>query len=389
MITKKKICVFTAARSDYFLLRPLLKSIKENPKLHLQIVVSGMHLSKEFGDTWEIIKSDGFEITEKVPMILSTDTPNATVASMGLGMIQFSEILTRLSPDVCVVLGDRFELMSFSISCHILKIPIAHIHGGELTHGAFDDAIRHSITKMSALHLTATDEYKRRVIQMGEQPSAVFNVGALAVENIQNIQDITLVDLEKLLNLSLNEKYFLVTFHPETMGKVDIKVQLICLLDALKRFPDYQVLWTSSNADPSGRCINEMLRSTNLEQSVHFIENLGELYLPALKLSSAVIGNSSSAIIEAPILGIPTVNLGTRQSGRVRTSSILDVDFRTEDIYQAIKKCLSQDFLSSIKHDKHPYGEGNTAQKITEKLLEWDFSKSKFKIFYDLDKVLS
>lgn len=384
MLNKRKVCVFTVARSDYFLLRPLLDKMKSNELFELQIVAAGMHMCKEFGETWKMIEEDGFVINEKISMIVSGDNHKDTLSSMALGMIKISDILSRLSPDICVILGDRFEMMSFAIACYILGIPTAHIHGGELTFGAFDDGMRHCITKMSSLHFPATEEYRKRIIQMGEYPSHVFNVGALAVENIKYSSYKDVKSLESLLNCKLGDQYFLVTLHPETRGSSDVEKQVEVILDALKNFPKYTTIWTCSNADPAGRALNKYIQSKNQIQGVFPVSNLGDLYLSVLKNASAVIGNSSSAIIEAPILGIPTVNIGSRQEGRIRTPTIIDCHFDVNAITKAIENALSMDFISACKKSEHPYGIGISSEKIISALLNFDIQQKHEKKFYDI-----
>lgn len=384
---KKKICAFTCARSDYFLMKPLLVELKRADNFfELQLVVGGMHTSKEFGDTWKLIEADGFSIVEKPSILISSDDVGATVSSMGVGMVHFSSILTRLNPDIVLVLGDRFEMMSFATSAHIFGVPIIHIHGGELTYGAFDDAIRHCITKMATLHFPATETYKRRIIQMGEQPESVFNVGALSVENTVSNSQITIRELGQILGIPLAEKYILVTFHPETKGEQDVIGQLELLFHSLEQFPEYQVLWTCSNADPLGRTINEFVhqRTGFLKDKYFIVDNLGSLYLSTLNNASLILGNSSSGIIEAPILGVPTVNIGCRQDGRVRTPSIIDCGFKTEDITCGIQKATSVEFVRESEKKNHPYGDGNTTKKIIDAILQHDFKRGDKKIFYDI-----
>ncbi len=387
MIHKKKICVFTCARSDYFLLRPLLNELqKQSDHIDLQLIASGMHTSKEFGNTWKLIEADGYPITEKTSMLISSDDSAATVTSMGLGMVQYSNILSRLRPDLVVLLGDRFEMMSFATATHIFGIPIAHIHGGELTYGAFDDAIRHCITKMATLHFAATEDYKKRIIQMGEQPGSVFNVGALAVDNVLMTPQKTTKELAHTLKIPLEENYFLITFHPETKGNDDVAGQLEPLFSALDAFPDHQILWTSSNADPKGRKINEIVLQKAISQDKRYfsVDNLGSLYLSALKNARAIVGNSSSGIIEAPIVGTPTVNIGRRQEGRLRTSSIIDCNFNAQDIRQSIKQAISSEFSEDVNKKDHPYGTGKTAQKIVEQIISYNFQDNCEKVFHEI-----
>ena len=384
---KKRVCVFTSARSDYFLLYPLLDELrKQSNSFELQLVAAGMHTSKEFGDTWKLIEDDGFSITEKPSILISSDDVAATVTSMGIGLVHFSSILKRLNPDIIILLGDRFEMMSFATAAHIFGIPIVHIHGGELTYGAFDDAIRHCITKMATLHFPAAEDYKRRIIQMGEHPENVFNVGSLSVDTIQNSSQKTISEIASILNIPLKENYFLVTFHPETKGESNVKDQLETIFKSLEQFPEHQILWTCSNADPLGRTINEIVQSKvgPLKAKYFIVDNLGTLYLSTLRNAHLVLGNSSSALIEAPIIGIPTVNIGCRQDGRIRTSSIIDCDFNIKNISNAIQKALSVDFIKESQKRLHPYGNGNTAKKIIEHISSYDFQKNAKKVFYDI-----
>lgn len=380
MKAKIKICVFTAARSDYFLLKPLLYQLKNNADFDLNLIVTGMHLSPAFGETWKMIVSDGFEIKQKVDILSGDNESIHIINSMSHGMTQYAKLLSELKPNIVIILGDRFEMMSIAISAYMLEIPIAHIHGGELTFGSFDDGLRHCISKMASLHFPAAEDYYRRIVQMGENPDSVFNVGALAVENITNTKSYSKSELAKKLNISLNGKYFLVTFHPETRNNTNALDQVEILINTLSKFPDYQVIWTISNADPQGKVVNEYLRAQ--KNKFFLIENLGKLYLPVLKKASIIIGNSSSGIIEAPIAGVPTVNIGTRQEGRLRTKSIKDCAWHVEEIYHAILNTIKQYEELAICSVKHPYGGGNTSEKITNILLKANFHKRK--TFYDL-----
>ena len=377
--SKLKVCVFTAARSDYFLLKPLLRQLQNNDAFILQLVVSGMHMSAQFGETWKLIAEDVFLIDEKISMLSEGNEVIDIISSMGCGMTQYGNTLSRLSPDAVIILGDRFEMMTFSLSAYMLGIPIAHIHGGELTYGSFDDGMRHCITKMALLHFPATEEYRRRVIQMGEHPENVLNVGALAVENIHSSPVYDIPELSKRLDIPLREKFFLVTFHPETRNDSDSLTQVKILIEALSQFPDYQVIWTMANADPQGKTVNNLLK--NNKNKFFLIDNLGDLYIPILKKASAIIGNSSSGIIEAPIAGIPTINIGTRQEGRLKTDSIIDCLWNMEDIKNAILKVNELNRSQGIDCNLHPYGNGDSAAKIIEFFLKSDLRKNK--TFYD------
>jgi len=383
---KRKICVVTGTRAEYGLLYWLMKRLKNDPEVTLQIVATGMHLSPEFGLTVQQIEKDDFFINEKVEMLLSGDTPTAITKSIGLGVISFADAFNRLAPDTIVVLGDRFEIFAAAQAAMIMRIPIAHIHGGELTEGLIDDPIRHSITKMSHIHFTATEEYKKRVIQMGEQPSTVYNVGTLGLEGIKNLNLLNKEDLSKSIGFSLN-KYFLVTLHPTTLENSTAKKQIQVLLDALNEFPEYQVIFTKTNADTDGRVINQYIENyvkENSEKACVF-DSLGQLrYLSAIQYCDAVIGNSSSGLLEVPFFKKPTVNIGIRQGGRLKAESIIECDFAVNNIIKAINKAVSEKFNKQIQHIELLYGEGNTSEQILNILKQVELENITIKKFYDL-----
>ena len=383
---KRKICVVTGTRAEYGLLYWLMKRLKNDPEVTLQIVATGMHLSPEFGLTVQQIEKDDFFINEKVEMLLSGDTPTAITKSIGLGVISFADAFNRLAPDIVVVLGDRFEIFAAVQAAMIMRIPIAHIHGGELTEGLIDDPIRHSITKMSHIHFTATEEYKKRVIQMGEQPSTVYNVGTLGLEGIKNLNLLNKEDLSKSIGFSLN-KYFLVTLHPTTLENSTAKKQIQVLLDALNEFPEYQVIFTKTNADTDGRVINQYIENyvkENSEKACVF-DSLGQLrYLSAIQYCDAVIGNSSSGLLEVPFFKKPTVNIGIRQGGRLKAESIIECDFAVNNIIKAINKAVSEKFNKQIQHIELLYGEGNTSEQILNILKQVELENITIKKFYDL-----
>ena len=383
---KRKICVVTGTRAEYGLLYWLMKRLKNDPEVTLQIVATGMHLSPEFGLTVQQIEKDDFFINEKVEMLLSGDTPTAITKSIGLGVISFADAFNRLAPDIVVVLGDRFEIFAAAQAAMIMRIPIAHIHGGELTEGLIDDPIRHSITKMSHIHFTATEEYKKRVIQMGEQPSTVYNVGTLGLEGIKNLILLNKEDLSKNIGFSLN-KYFLITLHPTTLENSTAKKQIQVLLDALNEFPEYQVIFTKTNADTDGRVINQYIENYvkgNPEKACVF-DSLGQLrYLSAIQHCDAVIGNSSSGLLEVPFFRKPTVNIGIRQGGRLKAESIIECDFDVNNIIKAINKAVSEKFNKQIQHIELLYGEGNTSEQIVDILKQVELENIAIKKFYDL-----
>lgn len=384
---KRKICIITGTRAEYGLFYRLLKEIESDPDLQLQIVATGMHLSPEFGFTYKLIEKDGFKISKKVEMLLSSDTPAGISKSMGLGLIGFAETLEELDPDVVVLLGDRFETFAAAAAATVARIPIAHLHGGEITVGAVDEAFRHSITKMSHLHFTSTEEYRHRVIQLGEPPDRVFHVGAPGVENIHNLKLLSKNKLEKAINFTLGTKSVLVTYHPVTLENATSKVQFQNLLDALDTIRGLKIIFTKANADAGGRIINQMIDiyiSQNGGQAIAF-SSMGQLrYLSAVKHVDAVIGNSSSGIIEAPCLNIPTVNIGDRQKGRVRAASVLDCRPTKAAIGKAIKIVLSSEFRSSLENIENFYYKENTAFNVKEIIKNIELGNILKKKFNDI-----
>lgn len=370
----KKICVITGTRAEYGLLKPLIKKISDDSGVELQLVVTGMHLSPEFGLTYREIEEDGFEITERNEMLLSSDTPNGIAKSIGLGMIGFADIFTRIKPDIVVILGDRYEALAAATAAMVHRIPIAHIHGGELTLGAVDDAIRHSITKMSTLHFTSTEEYRKRVIQLGEDPENVIWVGALGVENIQSQQLLGKKELAQSIGFSLDDPYIIVTFHPVTLENNTAGQQIENLLNALDNFNEYRIIFTKANADTDGRIINRKIdQYVKLNSGrTKVFTSLGMVrYLSALKYCELVIGNSSSGIIEAPSLGIPTVNIGNRQLGRVRAESIIDCGDSAEEIMESIRKAKRIRKEGKINRFISPYEKEGTSMKILSEIQKY------------------
>ncbi len=380
----RKICVFTGTRAEYGLLKPLLYRIYSDDDLELQLIVSGTHLSPEFDYTYRTIESDGFVIDEKVEMILSSDTPTGICTSMGLGLIGYCGAIQRLSPDIIVILGDRYEAFVMAATATVCRVPVAHIHGGELTQGAIDEAFRHSITKMSHLHFASTEEYRKRIIQLGEQPINVFDVGAIGLDNIRELKLLTKEELESDIGFDLTEKYCLVTYHPVTLEKSTAQDQFEELLAAFDMLPSVKIIFTKANADTGGRIINKMIDeyvSINYERSVAFT-SMGQLrYLSAMKYSSAVVGNSSSGIIEAPDFMVPTVNIGDRQKGRVRAQCILDCSPYRDEIELALKKVI---YSENTDYCKNPYSKVKTAIKIKDHLKNTDFKKKMKKTFFDI-----
>lgn len=382
-----KICVATGTRAEYGLLKPLIEKLKANTSFNLQVLVTGAHLSPEFGLTYKQIESDGFSIDHKVEMLLSSDTAEGITKSMGVAIIGFSEALKKLNPDLLVILGDRYEMLALASTALIFKIPIAHIHGGEITEGAYDDAIRHSITKMSHLHFVSTDDYRKRVIQLGENPNYVFNVGAIGLDNIANLKLLSKEQLEDNLNIKFKKYNFLITFHPETLSSVSIEEQFNNLLFAIDKLEDSFFVFTKANADTNGRIINQLCErytQTNSDKSALF-DSLGTLrYLSIMKICDAVVGNSSSGIIEAPSLKTVTINIGNRQKGRVQASSVINCDVNTEDIYCKLKQVQSNEFKNKINNVCNPYGNGNASSQIIKELSKIIPSSLLIKEFQDI-----
>ena len=383
---RRKICIITGARAEYGLLYWLMKEIQEDPDLELQIIVTGMHLSPEFGLTYRQIEKDGFKIDKKIEMLLSSDTPVGISKSMGLGMIGFSEAYADLKPDIVVLLGDRFEIFSAAAAAMIARIPIAHLHGGETTEGAFDEAIRHSITKMSHLHFTATGEYRRRVIQLGESPARVFNVGGVGIDNIKRLTLLNRNEFEDSINFKLGLKNFMNTFHPVTLEDATAAEQVQNLLDALDELQDTRFIFTKPNADTEGRVvikiIDEYVRK-NRHKAIAFT-SLGQLrYLSAMQFVDGVVGNSSSGLAEAPTFKIGTINIGDRQKGRIKADSVIDCEPAKESILTAIRKLYSKEFQDKLINVKNPYGEGGVSKKIKKVLKEVDLTNILKKEFYD------
>lgn len=383
----RKVCVFTGTRADYGILKPLLKEIDQDPGLELQVVAGGMHLAPEFGNTYQEIIDDGFTINAKVEMLLNSDSPTGICKSTGLGLISFAEALERLNPDIVVILGDRFEAFAMATATMIGKRPIAHLHGGELTLGAMDEAFRHAITKMSHLHFTSTEEYRQRVIQLGEKPGQVFNVGALGPESIKSITMLGKEALEQAIDFSFSKQFALVTYHPATLEQQGAGEQFSELLLTLEAFPDLRLIFTKANADTDGRIINKMIDqyvAQNARRAIAFT-SMGQLrYLSAMGCASLVVGNSSSGILEAPSFGVPTVNIGDRQKGRIRATSVIDCQPNIESICQAITKGLSSEFQSLAKKTVNPYAKKETARRITKTIKEFDLAEIIQKEFYDL-----
>lgn len=382
-----KICVTTGTRAEYGLLNPLMDKIKGDADFTLQLLVTGAHLSPEFGLTYKQIEADGYPIDAKVEMLLSSDTPEGITKSMGLGMVGYADALKQLQPDLLIILGDRYEMLAVASTALIFRIPIAHIHGGEITEGAYDDAIRHSITKMSALHFTSTEVYRKRVIQLGEQPERVFNVGAIGLDNFKSLTLLTKDQLEKELNIRFKKYNYLVGFHPETLSKQSVKEQFEELLKAIDKQNDSFFIFTKANADTNGRIINQMMEryvQENPDRAVLFT-SLGSLrYLSIMRQATAVVGNSSSGILEAPFAKKATINIGDRQKGRIMPESIINCSVDQEEIEKAFDIVKSTEFRDIVNAVVNPYGNGNASGQIVDVLKKTDFSLLRTKSFYDI-----
>ncbi|PMH28895.1 UDP-N-acetyl-D-glucosamine 2-epimerase, UDP-hydrolysing [Vibrio lentus] len=390
MQTHKKVAVFTGTRAEYGLLFWLLKDIQSDPDLTLQLLVSGMHLSPEFGDTYKQIEKDGFQIDEKIEILLSSDSPVGTAKSMGLGVLGFADALSRLAPDVLVILGDRFEALAAAQTAMILRIPIIHLHGGEITEGAYDDAIRHAITKLSYLHGTSTDEYRRRVIQLGESPERVKNIGAIGLDHLNRGSFMTISELSESLNFDLTGPYFVVTYHPVTLGDESPEDSFQALLGALDEYPNHQIILTYPNADDGGRRIIPMLEAYAAKQPsrVLAIPSLGQIrYLSSVKHAAAVIGNSSSGIIEVPAFDVPTVNIGSRQKGRLAAKSVLKAHASKASINKAISLAVSREYKADGEMIENPYGQGDSSKQAIEMIkgLCFEPCKSFFDVNFEPD----
>ena len=383
----RKICVVTGARSDYGLLRWVMRGICEAPELELQVVATGMHLSPEFGLTYREIERDGFTIDRKVETLLSSDTGQGIAKSLGVGLIGFGAVLSELKPDLLLVLGDRFEILAAVAAALVARIPVAHLHGGEVTEGSFDDAIRHSITKMSHLHFVAAESYRRRVIQLGEQPERVFLVGGLGIDNINQLALLDRAALEESLGFKLGARNLLITFHPATLEGNTSATAMGELLAALDILSDTHLIFTMPNSDTEGRRLAAMVREfVAARPNARVYDSLGDLrYLSCMKHVDGVVGNSSSALIEAPSLRKGAVNIGDRQRGRLRAASVIDCGNDRDSIAAAIARLYSPQFQASLGAVSNPYGDGHAAQKIVEILRRQTLECLLKKVFYDIE----
>lgn len=384
----KKIAIVTATRAEYGLLKPLIQLVATDPELELQLLVTGAHLSHNHGNTWQHIQKDGFHISKKIEILLATDGPTAVSKAMGLAQLAFAEAFEELQPDLIVILGDRYEMLAIASTALIFNLPIAHLHGGELTYGAIDDSIRHAITKMSHLHFVATESYRQRVIQMGEAPNTVFNVGAIGLDSIKHLNLLNRQELEKQLGTSLQKQNIIVTQHPETKSKSPVQEQISNLLQALDDLEDTLLVFTGANADAQGTAINTALKNY-ADQNPHkaiFRNSLGQLnYLSCLKHFDMVVGNSSSGIIETPSFKIPVVNIGDRQLGRLMSPNIIHCSSQKTAISQAIQQASHPGFKAKIQQITSPYGDGQAAPQILQIIKH--HKTAAIKTFFDISSL--
>jgi GDP/UDP-N,N'-diacetylbacillosamine 2-epimerase (hydrolysing) len=382
----RKICVITGTRAEYGLLRWVMQGIKEDAGLTLQIVATGMHLSPEFGLTYREIEKDGFQIDRKVEILTSSDTSVGIAKSMGLGLIGFADALNELKPNLIVVLGDRFEIFAAVSAALVARIPVAHLHGGETTEGAFDEALRHSITKMSHLHFVAAEPYRQRVIQLGEQPDRVFLVGGLGIDNIKCLKLLERAELEAALDLKLSSRNLLITFHPVTLETSTAADQMAELLAALAELKNTLLIFTLPNADTDGRILIQMVdQFVAMHPNSRAYTSLGQLrYLSCIAHVDGVVGNSSSGLGEAPALKKGTVNIGDRQRGRLQANSVINCEPTRQSVEAALVKLYSADFQASLSGVINPYGEGGASEKVVKVIKRFEIDGIVKKSFYDL-----
>lgn len=382
----RSICVITGTRAEYGLLRGVLEGVQADPLLELQIVATGMHLSPEFGLTYREIEADGFRIDRKVEILLSSDTPVGVGTSIGLAVIGFTAAINELKPDVVLVLGDRFEILAAAAAALVAGVPVAHVHGGEITEGAVDDAMRHAITKMAHLHFVAAEPYRRRVIQMGEQPERVYCVGGLGVDAIARVALMDRPELEGAIGHGLMHRNLLITFHPETVNHSSSAAQMKELLAALDALTDIGLIFTFPNADAGGRELIMMIQEFAKDRpNVHVHTSLGlRRYLSCIALCDGVVGNSSSGLLEAPSLRRGAVNIGDRQKGRLQAESVINCRPARAEISAAIRKLLSPEFSRQAQMVRNPYGEAGASARIVEVLKQVELCSLSRKIFHDL-----
>jgi UDP-N-acetylglucosamine 2-epimerase (non-hydrolysing)/GDP/UDP-N,N'-diacetylbacillosamine 2-epimerase (hydrolysing) len=386
-MSKRSVAVITGTRADYGLLRGTLREIKADPLLNLQLIVTGAHLVEDFGYTVSVIEASEVSIATRVDMLLASDTGVGAAKSLGLGVSGCADAFDRLEPDVVLLLGDRFEMLAAAEAALMMRIPVAHIHGGETTEGAFDESIRHSLTKMAHIHFVTAEPHRARVIQMGEQPDRVFTVGAPGLDQIHHTELLNRQAFEDAIGFQLGDPTFLITLHPSTLGTQEPETSARHLLDAVDGFDGVRLIFTKANADPAGRRINERIAEyCEGRDDARLYDSLGQKwYLSALRHADVVVGNSSSGLIEAPAMDVPTVNVGPRQDGRLRGPSVVDCRADRDAIASAIESVLQPQFQSIVENADPPYGQGKTGQAIAQRLREVDLSDAILtKPFFDL-----
>ncbi len=363
---KKIISILTATRAEYGLLRPVIKQLLKDETVEVRVVVTGAHLSHEFGLTYKEIEQDGIRIDRKIDIMLSSDSPSAISKTMGVAMMSFADYFAERRPDILIVLGDRYETLAVCCAAANERIPIAHLYGGETTEGALDESFRHAITKLSYLHFTSTEDYRRRVIQLGESPDRVYNVGSLGVENVLHEPLLSRAELEKKLNFTLEKPYAVITYHPVTLEHQTAQKQFMTILNVLEQQQNLSLLFTKANADEGGRVINKMIDAyVETHNNTAAFTSLGtQRYLSAVAYSSVVIGNSSSGIIEVPSLHVPTINIGDRQKGRIQAESIINCEPTEKDFSEKLAYAVSEESQQKAQSCTNPYGEGNTSERI-------------------------
>jgi GDP/UDP-N,N'-diacetylbacillosamine 2-epimerase (hydrolysing) len=382
----RRICVITGTRADYGLLRWVMQGIQDDPELELQVIATGMHLAPEFGDTWRVIETDGFRIDRKVDVLTASDTPVGIASSMARGISGFADALHDLRPDLIVVLGDRFEIFAVVAAALVARIPVAHLHGGERTEGAFDEALRHSITKMSHLHFVAAEEYRQRVIQLGEQPERVFLTGGFGIDSIRRLSLLPRPELEAALGFNFGPKNLLVTFHPVTLENETAAAQMAELLAVLAELTDTHLIFTLPNADTGGRVLISMVEQfVARHPKARAYASLGQLrYLSCIAHVDAVVGNSSSGLTEVPSFRKGTLNIGDRQRGRLQATSVINCEPTHQSIAAALKRLYSAEFQLNLQHVRNPYGEGGASERAVEVLKRHPLEAILKKTFYDL-----
>lgn len=385
----RKICVVTGTRAEYGLMSRLMRLIKDSSETQLEIIATNMHLSPRFGNTYQEIEADGFIIDKKVPIIDegAPDNANSTLKSMAAALAGFADAYEELKPDMVLVLGDRYEILAAATAALIERIPIAHLHGGEITEGAYDDAIRHSITKMSHLHFTSTEQYRNRVIQLGEQPKRVFNVGAIGVENIKKLPLLNKEEIEKDIHFKIDDNTILVTYHPVTLGRHTAKQDINDFLDAIEERPELRIIFTMPNSDTGGQAITDAINAFVVKHydRARAFKSLGvKRYLSVMRQAAAVVGNSSSGLLEVPSFGIPTLNIGDRQNGRIACESVYHCETDKESVMKGLDKVLSAEFREFVKTVHNPYDKENTAQTIFNVIKDYPLEGLIQKKFNDI-----